>query len=262
MQSNLGNRKSNSESERFRQEGNKCYKAGKFLEALLKYNQSLCYAEDDSNRASAYVNRSAVYFELKFHQQCQNNIQLARKHNYLAEKTNVLDDREKRCLDLMMEGIKICDDPYDFFKLSYSANPKIPFIIDGVEIKAYKKFGRGIYAKQSLKVGDIISIETPFFSAFELGTKLEYFKFCSFCLKDNLMDLIPCHDCNTTMYCSENCAKSDSYHHQTVCKVSKGFETSLACNIIKRSYNKALAIASESSEDLEKLYNESQQIPS
>jgi SET and MYND domain-containing protein 4 len=164
MQSNLRNfdRKSNSESEKFRQEGNKLYKNGKFFEALLKYNASLCYAEDYSNLALAYANRSAVYFELKLYQPCLNNIQLARKHKYPADKMKVLDDREKRCLELMMEKTKICDDPFDYFKLSYKANPKIPFIVEEVEMKTDENYGRGIYAKQPLKVGDIISIETPF----------------------------------------------------------------------------------------------------
>jgi hypothetical protein len=144
----------------------------------------LCYAENDSNRAFAYANRSAAFIELKLHQQCLNNIQLARKHNYPAEKTKTLDDREKRCLELMMQETSICDNS---LQLSYDANPKIPFIIKGVEMKEDARFGRGIYAKQPLKVGDIISIETPFSTSFALKSDVKNFGFCHFCLKDNLI---------------------------------------------------------------------------
>jgi SET and MYND domain-containing protein 4 len=210
------------------------------------------------NIAYAYANRSAVYKELKLHQQCLNNIQLAREHKYPAEKMNILDDREKRCLELIVE-----DDPFDFFKLTYDANPKIPFIIKGVEMKEDEKYGRGIYAKHPLKVGDIICIETPFFACFDPGSTVENCNFCCFCLKDNLMDLIPCHDCNTTMYCNDaDCAKSDSRRHQRECKVSTALQTKLlACDIVQRSYGKALTIANESTEYLEQLCNESQQLP-
>jgi SET domain/MYND finger len=258
MQSNL--RKSDSESVKFRNEGNQLYKKRNFIEALLKYNMSLCHADIDSNLAFAFSNRSAVYFELKLYQQCLNNIQLARKHNYPAVK--ILEDREKRCLELMMEETKICDNPFDFFKLSYAANPKIPFIIDGVEMKVDKKYGRGIYTKHVLKVGDIISIETPFFSSFEPESDVEYFNFCHFCLKDNLLDLIPCLGCNTTMYCDESCAKSDSSCHQTVCKSMTPFKTKFnACSIISRSYIKTAAITSESTQAFRQLLIESLQFP-
>lgn len=260
--------KSNSKAAKLRTEGNQLYKNGKLYDALLKYNESLCNADDDVNLALAYANRSAVYFELKQHQHCLKNIQLARQHEYPTEKMSSLDDREMRCLELIMQKTEFLNDSIHFFKLSYKANPKIPFIIDGLELKTNKEFGRHIITNRTLNVGDIISIEPPFFSVLHSDPSFDKtakpsnkFNYCHHCLMDNMMDLIPCFGCNATMYCSESCAKSALSYHQYECVMSGIFQEANFEYMPKRSFFKALSIVGGSIEELKKLYIECQRAP-
>ena len=255
--------KSNEKSVELRNEGNKLFAQRKFEDALLKYNESLCNAEGDENLALAFANRSAVYIEMKLYQRCLDNIKLAKGHNYPEEKLAKLQEREARCLEqLMMQAASIESEPFDFFKLSYKANPKIPFIIDDLELKTNAKYGRHIVTKRDLKVGDIISFDRAIFKniqsdpAFGRNTKTSNkFNFCHNCFKENHLDLIPCESCNSTMFCSVECAKSAQNYHKYECKNSEILQSSFTLTQF-RSFFKALAIMDGSIGELEKLFNE------
>jgi SET and MYND domain-containing protein 4 len=110
-------------------------------------------AERDSvERSHAYANRSAVYLEVKEYQLCLDNIQLARNSGYPVEKLQTLKDREEKCKNMMESEVKSDDDdPWNFFKLSYPANEKIPFIADCLELKKNEKFGRHIVTNRGKK---------------------------------------------------------------------------------------------------------------
>jgi SET and MYND domain-containing protein 4 len=129
-----------------RRQGNSMYQQSKFYEALESYNKSLMFAFPNSlERALAFGNRSAVYLEVLEYQLCLENIQLARDSGYPIEKQQILDDREEKCKKLMESEVKSDDDdPWTFFKLSYPANKKIPFIVDCLELKKNEEFGRHI----------------------------------------------------------------------------------------------------------------------
>jgi hypothetical protein len=98
-----------------------------------------------------------------------------------------------------MKAIKPPDpekDPRNFFKLSYQANPKIPFIVDCLEMREDEKYGRGIYATCDLNAGDVIAIEEPFFLE-TLSTN----RHCMNCNRSNMLSLIPnADDCKFPNY--------------------------------------------------------------
>jgi hypothetical protein len=123
------------------------------------------------------------------------NIQWARENEYPADKIQKLNEREEKCKKLMAKEVKDpADDPLEFFKLSYPANPKIPFIVDCLEIRGTGKFSREIYTKRDLKAGDVIAIEDFGFSRMIC---MGQYNRCCLCLKVNMMNLIPCHQtCN------------------------------------------------------------------
>jgi SET and MYND domain-containing protein 4 len=129
-----------------RSEGNKFYKELRFFEALECYNQSLSFAEAKSSEIPlAYANRSALYLEVKEYQLCLDNIQLAIDSNYPVDKLQTLKTRKDKCKTLIETDVKSDDyDPWKFFKLSYPANEKIPFIVDCLELRRNEKFGRYI----------------------------------------------------------------------------------------------------------------------
>lgn len=127
-----------------RHEGNSYYNRWEFFEALEMYNRSLCAAFPGSQEcASVFANRSAVYFHANELQLCLENIQLARKCGY--QKRDLLDGREERCMKLMKKHQPGPDDnPWDFFKLSYKANKKIPFAVNCLELRNNTTYGNHI----------------------------------------------------------------------------------------------------------------------
>lgn len=156
-------RKSEIKSETLRSEGNKFYSERKFFNALIKYNESLSYAENGSeNLGHAFANRSAVYFEMKQFEKCLENIEMARKNFYPEKQSEVLKNREMKCREMMKGHREKSLDVWNFFKLSYPSNPKLPFVADCLEVKKSEKYGRHVITNQDLKVGDIVVVETPF----------------------------------------------------------------------------------------------------
>lgn len=193
--------KSNEKSELLRTEGNEFYSLRKFHSALLRYNEALCFAEAGSvNVGLAYANRSAAYFEMRLYEKSLKNIDLAKTNCYPKENFDVLEKREQRC-DELMKQTKKPSSPWEFFKLSYPPNDKVPFIADCLEVKCSEQFGRYITTNRHLKVGDIIAIEKPYFSIllpesnFRGISESNVFQRCSNCLKENDLDLVPCTSC-------------------------------------------------------------------
>lgn len=64
-------KKSAARAEEFRVAGNKHHGAKEMYEALMAFNESICYALPGSEGlAKAYGNRSAVYFHAEMYQKC------------------------------------------------------------------------------------------------------------------------------------------------------------------------------------------------
>lgn len=186
--------KDSNHAERLRNEGNYKYSQGKFYDALESYNQSLCFARTGSVLISmAYGNRSAVYFMAREFEKCLENIKLARDSNYPPDKLDQLIVREGKCRKFLKHRkLSVDSDPWNFFKLSYPPNEKLPFMANCLELRNDETYGRHIITKQSLKPGDIIVIEeTPFKALEEFGTFIR----CANCFKSNKMSLIPMDGC-------------------------------------------------------------------
>lgn len=192
-------KKSSKIADELRTKGNSYFIRRQYLDALTYYNQSLCYAEPETESlALAFANRSSVYLESKLFRKCLKNIQLAKDYNYPKDKLKTLIDRETKCLNLM----KIHHDKenklkhWDYFKLSHPANKKIPYIADCLEVKSNQKYGRYIITNKDLKVGDIVSIEEP--SCQLLFDNSKGYSYCVRCCTDQYLDLLPCTDCVTS----------------------------------------------------------------
>jgi tetratricopeptide (TPR) repeat protein len=185
--------KSLATSNSLRGDGNEFYKQRKFYDALLKYNESLCYAEVGSESAGhAYANRSAIYLEMKLFDECLRNIQAAFAHNYPEKNFEVLKKREEKCRKLMENSKRKSENILEFFKLSHEPNEKISSIADCLELKCGKKYGRHIVTKKSLKVGDVIAFDDPYCGILR---KEFLYQRCSFCFKANNLSLMPCEGC-------------------------------------------------------------------
>lgn len=208
--------KSDSKANDLRNEGNSFYKKGKYFEALLKYNESLCRGSENASIASlAYANRSAVFIDMMKYEQCLENIEMAVQGGYPTSKLASLTVRKEKCLKLMKEKPNLQFFPKDFFKLSYPANKKLPFIIDSIEMRENKKYGRHLITTRPLKAGDIILIEQAISST--LDPEKMYTR-CINCCASNEMSLIPCSGCSEAMFCSEKCRQEGTKNfHQFEC---------------------------------------------
>jgi hypothetical protein len=187
--------KSNKKADKFRATGNSLFAKAQYCEALLTYNQSLCFSETGTEAvAFGYANRSAVYYQLKEFKLCLHNIELAKSYGYPRDKIHKLDQREVNCLKLLETYHAHPDsDPTTFFKMSYPASGKWPYLAECLELRVNKKFGRHIITTRDLKAGDIIALTEPAFFLFDERARLHH---CSYCAKSSIkLSLIPCSLC-------------------------------------------------------------------
>jgi hypothetical protein len=141
--------------------------------------------------------------ELKKYEKCLQNIQWALENQYPSDKVEKLLERKEKCEELLKKNVTPPDeDLNEFFKLSYPSNPKIPFIIEGLEVRNTKKFGRGIFTTRDLKPGDIISSEEPVLTAMAVHSQ---YSVCCNCLTSKQKNLIPCLKTASLMFCSIKC---------------------------------------------------------
>ena len=267
MNSNSTKVKSNKLAEAIRAKGYKVLQNGHIYEALLKFNKSLCLVEPHSRTMGLiYVNRAEAFHKLKLYEKCLNNIELAKEIQFPVEQKELLIDMEEKCLENNDDGVKL-DNPWDFFKLSYPPNNKLPYVVECLEVKSDKKYGRYITTNKPLNVGDIIAIEKPFFKIIKTDPEddeypeTNVYQYCASCLSDNLMDLIPCPHCLSTMFCSQKCMKSaNKGYHYYECQILQPLNETGDWRMVLRSFFDALSICSGSIEQLEKIMIESDEL--
>lgn len=183
--------KNEKQATKLRTQGNQKFKKGDLFEALMLFNQSLCFADNVISVSLCYANRAAVYLHLKLYERCLNNIKLARK-DYPEEKIKKLDECEEKCLNEYLAATD-AKPAEDSLKLSYTANSKLRFAVECLELKENEKFGRHIVTNRNLKAGDIVAITPNIYNVLHRPAR---FHSCSFCLKSNDIDLMPCPDCS------------------------------------------------------------------
>lgn len=159
-------------------------KRQRYFEALENFNKSLSLAVNREDVSLAYAGRSEVYLEVREFEKCLENIKCAKEAGFLIELLNVTEAKCKKLMSCHQSCVN--EDPWSFFKLSYPANKKIPFIANCLEVKHDKNFGRYITTSLNLRPGDIIAIEEPFFKI--VDGSAGHLR-CANCLKSNKMNL-------------------------------------------------------------------------
>lgn len=176
-------------AEEFLEKGRIACNEKNFYKAIVNYNSVIACAPFRSKQlALAYGCRACVYFETGDYAECLENIKLARDHDFPVEHMHQLEYRVQECKKLMMKS-KQKFDSWKFFRLSYTANEKIPFIINALELCEDEKYGRHIITISDLETGEIIAIEEPiikFLSSSSMNTER-----CRVCLKSKKLNLIP-----------------------------------------------------------------------
>lgn len=197
--------KNDTDSVACRQRGNMLYSQNRHFDALVAYNESICFASANPSEhlAIAYANRSAIYYDLEVYDVCLLNIQLAKDAGYPARLRSKLDKREADCWEYMKKR-KSQKRTMPAVELSHPAHPIVPYISNCLEMKESADSGRFIVTNTELAPGQVVSIEDSFFSI--LLAEYRYQK-CANCLQENQLSLIPCDACTCAMFCSQECAE-------------------------------------------------------
>lgn len=238
--------KNNAKSLHFRQLGNGQFvkkTVQSFLSALSLYNEAICCAEPNSEDLGfAYANRSAVYIELKLHKECLKSIEWAFAQSGFPERL-----RTKLDLRRAAAIAAIGQQPEDIGpiepKLCKPSNPKIPIIVNCLELKQNAQYGRHVVTNEDLKVGDIIAIDTPFCTA--LGEGLQYER-CDNCCMEAARNLLPCNVCIGVMYCGEKC-RDEAFHryHKFECPIIDFLHRKLPLASMRTAFRATLCALSE-----------------
>lgn len=202
---------------------------GKDVEALIRLNESLCYAPNDSNMlARIYAYRAKIYFNMRLLEASMENVNYATEYGGSTIDSNLELDRVRtKCLNALMNGTDIqsfelkVPEPL----LSYTAHENIPFIADCIQLNMNKMYGRHLITNRDLKPGDVIMVEKPFAPVIDPDA---IYQKCYNCLSFNFYNLIPCPDCNGAMFCSRQCyqvsvQKSHQYECVIMQKLKKWF---------------------------------------
>lgn len=222
--------KSDEKAAQLRQEGNRLYKGKRYEKALGLYNESICYAEAGSEQLGlSYANRSAVYYEQGEYEFALLNIRLAKGHNYPEKMMEKLELRERNCWQKIDEGLAKDNRPCPRMGINVEVNPKVPFLAKGLAMKQYPGCGRGMVAERDFKAGDVILDEKSILGVVNFPYKYFY---CSHCGIPNQHSLIPCPNCVSYMYCSEECRTEDKRQaHRFECGIGAQLENiNLTCS--------------------------------
>lgn len=187
--------------------------------AMISYNQSVSFAEDNEHLCLAYANRSLCFLKLNKFDRCLIDIRHARHHNYPNHLSPKLVQREELCLKALKSVIKpIKSGP----QLSFQCNEKLPSLASLLEIQKDVLYGRMIKAKEDIPINQTILVEKAYVRAVS-GIESR----CEVCGKQQI-NFIPCASCADTLYCSEECA-NNNFHayecdlifgHQNLCDSS------------------------------------------
>lgn len=182
-------------------------KKKKWHKAMNFYNESLKYAENNSeNVCLAYAHRSLCFFHLELYEKCLVDINLATLTNRSEYLINELAKRRQMCLEQLTKD----DDQRDFAqKLSHESDENFPGLANVLKIVSDEKYGRHIIAKCDIKVGKIILLEEAFASQAVKEKPNEIT--CETCSR-NWMNFIACKNCSAALFCSYDCAEKNELH--------------------------------------------------
>ncbi|XP_062711228.1 uncharacterized protein LOC115260415 [Aedes albopictus] len=202
-----------------RQVGNRLYLEKQYIAALVKYNESICWADgpDSEQLGIGYANRSAVFYDLGEYEYSLVNIDLAKKHNYPQRLMPKLLSREANCKDKIAGGHSRRAKPCHKLDINVETDAKRPFCAAGIAQKVIPGYGRSMVAERSFNIGDVILSEKAMLSAIPPELK---FKNCNYCSAENFNSLIPCPKCVSVMYCDQECLeKGFQYIHRFECGI-------------------------------------------
>lgn len=194
---------------------------GFYIDAIDKYNHSLCYALP-TDLGPIFAKRAAALFRMNLPNECLKSIALAEASECPEQVREMLTKMTAQCQD----RLPVNDQEESQFRLqlSYPGHKKMPFVANRIELRTTAEQGRHLVATEDLKVGDVVILERPFVATLFPSA---HHKICSFCMAgDKRHMLIPCPTCTGTLYCSEDCLNNAwAEYHRYECQISEKLKT-------------------------------------
>lgn len=161
---------------------------------LLKVNLNLMkHSDRDSKNSFTFYLfvRAKLFLSMSLYNECFISIKLCMEKGGPIEKCIEL---KKECDGKMKSSaiswVKGSD--WNFFKLTYKANEKVPSLTECLELRENEEFGRFVVTNRELKAGDIIGISEGNFKSIHSSAIYHH---CSFCIRSNFLSLFPCPGC-------------------------------------------------------------------
>lgn len=198
----LHQKKNSVDSVHARTSGNNLYAKKDFEGAIVKYNCSICLADDSETLSLAYANRAQCFFKMNRLDLSLADIKLARESGYPVNKLSKLDTREQECVHKM--NARKLSEPVSTDQVQNDFHS-----VDAVRFERDNVYGRMVTAKRNIDIGETVLMEEMYIrSTFGFN-----FDCCSHCGEKN-MNFIPCNCCSGAMYCSKVCAEKSFHEYE------------------------------------------------
>lgn len=191
---------------------------GSYNEALVRLNEGLCFAPNESKLLSQiYAHRAKIYYNMQLLEVCLENVNWAMEYVGANETNLELEKIRTKCINALMNGTNMKqpdENPVKDSMLTYPAHENIPFIADCIQLNMNKVYGRHLITNRDLKPGDVIMVEKPFAPVIDLNAAYQK---CNNCLSSRFYNLIPCPECVGAMFCSRQCYQTSvkrSHKHE------------------------------------------------
>lgn len=194
-------------SQQLSSSASKCLVEKNWSKAMDFCNESLRYADPDSEEASlVYCYRSVCFFKLGKYSECLTDIKLARLDAFeiLSEdQLLLLRDYEQCSLEILEKRDPISEISEN---LSFESDASYPGMANVLVINTNKEFGRLVVAKCDISVGKTVLMEEHFMQS----TAANKFV-CETCFRTD-MNFIACDFCSTGLFCDKECKKANQIH--------------------------------------------------
>lgn len=162
----------------------KCFK---YYEALVALNKrSIAAAGDASVLSKVYEEKAQIYLKLGHHEHCLSCLEELKRILNTDENATGLEDKTSSAQD-NNDSTLISQSIFEnFFKLSHPPHPRLPFLVNCLELRENDDFGKHVITSQELKAGDVIAIEKSYF---HFISPHAIFERCFNCFRSNKLDL-------------------------------------------------------------------------
>lgn len=197
--------KSNRVADQLMEFGHAEFRNHNWSNALSLYSWALCFAEPGTlYEGLAHGNRALCFLQMEMYQKAMVDFDLAMQKKCPDQFIANVQASRAQCQKLLKKQTQW---KHRTPKLRIPADKKFPCMINLLELKRNKDFGRCVVAKRDIEIGTYVFVAENF-SSCVLSDKQAY---CLSCHKTE-MNFIPCKHCSDVMFCNEDCASWDSIH--------------------------------------------------